>query len=180
VPREFGGLGLDVTQVSRLCEVLGHYCASTAMVFAMHQIQVACIVHHALGTAFFRDYVRELASRQLLIASATTELGIGGDVRQSICAVKTVESHFILEKQAPVISYGEEADAILVTAGGPDVPPPLVEQLAPGGRLLIPLGVRGAQTLTLVERGEAAGQLRHTPLGTARFVPLLGEHGFDA
>src|SRR5207237_1341448 len=36
-------------------------------------------------------------------------------------------------------------DAILVTAGGPDVPPPLVEQLAPGGRLLIPLGMRGAQ-----------------------------------
>jgi len=60
------------------------------------------------------------------------------------------------------------------------VPPPLVEQLARGGRLLIPLGVRGAQTLTLVERAGAGGELRHTPLGTARFVPLLGEHGFDA
>jgi protein-L-isoaspartate(D-aspartate) O-methyltransferase len=55
-----------------------------------------------------------------------------------------------------------------------------VEQLAPGGRLLIPLGVRGAQTLTLVERAAAGDQLRRTPLGTARFVPLLGEHGFDA
>jgi len=115
VPGEYGGLGLDVTQVSRLCEALGHYCASTAMIFAMHQIQVACIVHHALATAFFRDYVRELAARQYLLASATTELGIGGDVRQSICAAKTVDQHFILEKQAPVISYGEEADAILVT-----------------------------------------------------------------
>ena len=71
-------------------------------------------------------------------------------------------------------------DAILVTAGGPDVPPPLVAQLAPGGRLLIPLGVRGAQTLTLIERVGAGDELRHTPLGTARFVPLLGEHGFDA
>jgi len=58
------------------------------------------------------------------------------------------------------------------------VPPPLAEQLAPGGRLLIPLGERGAQTLTLVERSGA--ELRHTPLGDARFVPLLGEHGFDA
>src|SRR5204863_8161877 len=65
-------------------------------------------------------------------------------------------------------------DAILVAAGGPEVPPPLVEQLAPGGRLLIPLGVRGAQTLTLVERVGAGDALRHTPLGTARFVPLLG------
>jgi protein-L-isoaspartate(D-aspartate) O-methyltransferase len=71
-------------------------------------------------------------------------------------------------------------DAILVAAGGPELPPPLVEQLGPGGRLLIPLGVRGAQTLTLVERVGAGVELRRTPLGQARFVPLVGEHGFDA
>jgi acyl-CoA dehydrogenase len=115
VPTEFGGMGLEIAQVSRLCETLGQYCGSTAMIFAMHQIQVACLVHHGLGTPFFRDYLRELAARQYLIASATTELGIGGDVRSSLCAVKVVEDHFILEKQAPVISYGEAADAILVT-----------------------------------------------------------------
>lgn len=75
-------------------------------------------------------------------------------------------------------------DAILVAAGGPEVPAPLLEQLAPGGRLLIPLGERGggggggAQVLTLVERGSGA-EFRHTPLGPARFVPLVGEHGFD-
>jgi len=68
--------------------------------------------------------------------------------------------------------------AIVVAAGGPEVPPPLIEQLAPGGRMLIPLERGGAQTLTLVER--TAGDLRHTPLGGARFVPLVGEHGFDA
>jgi protein-L-isoaspartate(D-aspartate) O-methyltransferase len=71
-------------------------------------------------------------------------------------------------------------DAIVVAAGGPELPPPLVEQLRPGGRLLIPLGVRGAQTLTLVERVGAGAELRQTPLGQARFVPLVGEHGFDA
>jgi len=68
--------------------------------------------------------------------------------------------------------------AIVVAAGGPEVPPPLVEQLAPGGRMLIPLGVGAAQTLTLVERDQS--QLRQTKLGDARFVPLVGEHGFDA
>jgi protein-L-isoaspartate(D-aspartate) O-methyltransferase len=68
-------------------------------------------------------------------------------------------------------------DCILVAAGGPAVPAPLAEQLKAGGRLLIPLGTRGAQTLTLVERRGA--ELVHTPLGDARFVPLLGEHGFD-
>ncbi len=86
-------------------------------------------------------------------------------------------------------------DAILVAAGGPEVPPPLVAQLAPRGRLLIPLGARGAQTLTLVERlapKDGAGtpgspgapgpgiEVRYTALGAARFVPLVGEHGFDA
>jgi protein-L-isoaspartate(D-aspartate) O-methyltransferase len=73
-------------------------------------------------------------------------------------------------------------DAILVAAGGPEVPPPLIEQLAPNGRLLIPLGERGSQTLTLVERVRPGSppELRQTPLGSARFVPLLGEHGFDA
>ncbi len=73
-------------------------------------------------------------------------------------------------------------DAIVVAAGGPEVPPPLVEQLARGGRMLIPLGPGADQTLTLVERFGAAGQgeVRHTPLGDARFVPLVGEHGVDA
>jgi len=67
--------------------------------------------------------------------------------------------------------------AIVVAAGGPEIPPPLVEQLAPGGRLLMPLGGAGGQQLTLVER-TAAGIVQ-TPLGEARFVPLLGEHGLD-
>jgi protein-L-isoaspartate(D-aspartate) O-methyltransferase len=68
-------------------------------------------------------------------------------------------------------------DAILVAAGGPEIPPPLVEQLAPGGRMIIPLGARGAQKLTVVRRTAAGVQA--TPIGDARFVPLVGEHGFD-
>jgi acyl-CoA dehydrogenase len=115
IPVEFGGMGLEIGQVAKICEALGQYCASTAMIFAMHQIQVACIVHHALGMPFFRDYAREIAAKQHLVASATTELGIGGDTRSSNCAVKVVDNYFMLEKQAPVISYGAYAEAILVT-----------------------------------------------------------------
>jgi len=69
-------------------------------------------------------------------------------------------------------------DAIVVAAGGPEIPPPLLAQLAPGGRLLIPLGDRGSQRLTLVER--AGGAVRQRAIGEAHFVPLLGGHGFDA
>jgi len=69
--------------------------------------------------------------------------------------------------------------AILVAAGGPEVPQPLVDQLTPRGRMIIPLGAKGgAQTLTLVRR--SASGVEVTPLGAARFVPLVGEHGFDA
>jgi protein-L-isoaspartate(D-aspartate) O-methyltransferase len=68
--------------------------------------------------------------------------------------------------------------AILVAAGGPEVPQPLVDQLTPRGRMIIPLGLKGAQTLTLVRR--TASGIEVTVLGDARFVPLVGEHGFDA
>jgi acyl-CoA dehydrogenase len=115
VPTELGGMGLSIADLSKICEVLALYCGSTAMIFAMHQIQVACIVHHTLHDDFFREYARELVEKQFLIASATTELGIGGDVRSSICAVSVEGNRFTLDKQAPVISYAAAADAILVT-----------------------------------------------------------------
>jgi acyl-CoA dehydrogenase len=115
VPREYGGMGLNVLQVARLCEALGQYCGSSAMIYAMHLIQVACVVHHAQPSAYFRDYLRELAETQRLIASATTEVGVGGDLRTSLCAVEVSGGSFRLTKKAPVISYGEAADDILVT-----------------------------------------------------------------
>ncbi|HYC60990.1 MAG TPA: acyl-CoA dehydrogenase family protein [Thermoanaerobaculia bacterium] len=116
VPAQYGGLGLNIVQLGRICEALAHYCASTAMIFAMHQIQVACIVHHAGDSHYFARYLRELVDRQWLIASATTELGVGGDLRSSICAIEVDRDRFHLVKKAPVISYGEQADQILVTS----------------------------------------------------------------
>jgi protein-L-isoaspartate(D-aspartate) O-methyltransferase len=67
-------------------------------------------------------------------------------------------------------------DAILVSAASPSVPQPLLEQLADGGRLVIPLGNQDNQTLTLIEkRGE---EIRMSEATGVRFVPLLGEFGF--
>ena len=68
-------------------------------------------------------------------------------------------------------------DAIIVAAASPDVPAPLLEQLAPGGRLVIPIGDRHAQALTIVTIGED-GAVRRRPVGDASFVPLRGAHGF--
>jgi len=116
VTRDFGGMGLSMTQICRICEVLGHYCASTAMVYAMHQIQVACILHHGTESEYFRGYLRRMVQEQLLLASATTEVGVGGDLRSSICCIEVTGDRFTIEKKAPVISYAIDADAILVTA----------------------------------------------------------------
>jgi len=68
-------------------------------------------------------------------------------------------------------------DAILVTAGSPQVPSPLVEQLALGGRLIIPVGDRYTQTLTRVRQTPEG--LRHEYLGGCRFVKLIGRHGWQ-
>ena len=58
------------------------------------------------------------------MASATTELGVGGDLRSSLCAVEVRDDSFRLVKKAPVISYGAEADDILVTCRkAPDAAP---------------------------------------------------------
>jgi protein-L-isoaspartate(D-aspartate) O-methyltransferase len=63
-------------------------------------------------------------------------------------------------------------DGIIVTAAAPDVPPPLVEQLKPGGRLIIPVGEPGdVQTLTIVEKS-ANGCLSSRNVLLVAFVPL--------
>jgi protein-L-isoaspartate(D-aspartate) O-methyltransferase len=68
-------------------------------------------------------------------------------------------------------------DAILVAAASPEIPGPLLEQLGAGGRMVIPLGDRANQTLTLVERG-IDGLIATRTVADVRFVPLLGEFGF--
>lgn len=68
-------------------------------------------------------------------------------------------------------------DRILVAAGAPKVPEPLLEQLAPGGSLLIPEGQRQAQRLVLY-RKSARGELRRREGEEVGFVPLVGRHGW--
>lgn len=67
-------------------------------------------------------------------------------------------------------------DAIVVAAASPSVPEPLLDQLAPGGRMIIPIGDRDEQTLTRV--GKVGDRVEITPLSDVRFVPLLGQFGF--
>ena len=68
-------------------------------------------------------------------------------------------------------------DAILVSAGSPTIPQPLVDQLAEGGRMLIPLGGQDVQTLVVLTRKQ--GNIVREDMVPVRFVPLLGQHGWQ-
>lgn len=115
IPKRFGGEGLSLLEVAELCTILGQACGSTAMVYAMHQIKASSLVSHGGESQWHAGFMREMVAEQHLLASATTEGGIGGDLRNSICAVDVKDGRFTLEKDATVISYGLYADAILVT-----------------------------------------------------------------
>ncbi|CAG4888407.1 acyl-CoA dehydrogenase family protein [Paraburkholderia gardini] len=116
VPARFGGAGLSLADVAAICEILAQGCASTAMVYAMHQIQVACIEEHGSETPWQQNLLAQLVEQQWLLASATSEETIGGNMRTSACAVELDGARFRIEKLAPTISYGAHADGILVTA----------------------------------------------------------------
>jgi len=116
IPREYGGEGANLEDIAEICVGLGQQCASSAMMFAMHQIKLSSLISHAQTSEWHQAFMRRISAEQLLLASATTEGGIGGDLRNSICAVEVDGDRFRLEKDAPVISYATYADAILATA----------------------------------------------------------------
>jgi acyl-CoA dehydrogenase len=124
VPPALGGEGASVLDVIDHCYSLGTACASAAMIFAMHQIQVAILLRHARNSAWHQHLLRRLCNDQLLLASSTTENQTGGIMRASACAVETSGDDCTLVKHATVMSFGFEADGLLATARrSPDAAP---------------------------------------------------------
>lgn len=119
---EDGGLGASHEQLCEVGRVVAASCASTAMILMMHYSQALCLVRHASSEAL-QDFRKEASTEQFLLASATTEEGIGGDTRRSSCYVQEKDGRAQVIKRCPVISYGRYADAILLTARrGVDAP----------------------------------------------------------
>ncbi|MGY3133081.1 acyl-CoA dehydrogenase [Bradyrhizobium sp. USDA 4501] len=116
IPVEHGGEALGTMEIAELIVQLAQACGSSAMIYAMHQIKTSSFVSHGGASDWHLAYMRRIAAEQLLMASATTEAGIGGNLRNSICAVEVADGRFSLTKEATVISYGRHADAILATA----------------------------------------------------------------
>ena len=115
VPKEFGGAGANLQELTAMCFTLAQACSSSGMVLAMHLIQVACVARHSGKDKYFDDYQREIVERQLLLGSITSEVGVWGDTRTSICAVSRKDGRYTLEKDASTASYAVAADDMLVT-----------------------------------------------------------------
>jgi acyl-CoA dehydrogenase len=179
VPVELGGGGASLPAVAGASFELGRRCGASAMIFAMHQIQIACIVdHRGAGAPWFDDYLREVVAEEPLIASITSEVGTGGDMGKSVASVSDPDpdGHATFEKQAPTVSYGPYADAFLTTVRrAPDAEPG--DQVAvltrreqmemePQGTW-DPLGMRGTCSPGFIAKAEfSTEQILPTPFST--------------
>ncbi|HEY7934731.1 MAG TPA: acyl-CoA dehydrogenase family protein [Solirubrobacteraceae bacterium] len=186
VPAELGGTNVSFSTIAQACFELGQRCGASAMVFAMHQIQVATIVRHLKEGSWFEDYLRALVGEQRLVASVTSEIGTGGDMSRSIAAVSDAgDGGCSFEKQAPTVSYGAHADDLLVTLRR-------AEQAEPGDQVLAlvhkqqttleqtgswdPLGMRGTCSPGYVVRAQfSPEQVLDTPfavVSSESMVPI--------
>jgi protein-L-isoaspartate(D-aspartate) O-methyltransferase len=109
------------------------------------------------------ERIRPLAMRARKVLDSLGLLNVNIKVDDGTCG---------WEEEAPF-------DAIIVTAGAPEIPEALVKQLAPGGRLVLPVGNQISQTLIKVLKGQDGALSVEESIG-CRFVKLIGKHGWEA
>ena len=187
IPEEYDGGGVSFEAIATACFELGRRCGASAMVFAMHQIQIAAIARHVDGAPWFEAYLRRVAREQRLVASVTSEIGTGGDIGKSIAAVQPGDDEGMatFEKQAPTVSYGAYADDLLTTLRrAPDAEPgDQVVALSHKEQFTLeqtgtwdPMGMRGTCSPGYVVRAAfPVEQVLPTPfstVGTESMVPI--------
>ncbi len=113
----------STTELTSIGRILGGACGSTAMIWAMHHVQVACVQRYGAGEHRIVDSLEGLRSTGGVMASVTSEVGTGGDLLNSKTSCVPDGAKVMLTKDASTISYGASAGAFLITARrGPDSP----------------------------------------------------------
>lgn len=185
IPKSLGGHGTSLRRAAADCQMLGAACGSAGMVLAMHHIQVACLVRHSADEPWVAEFLRRAHRDQLLMASSTSEAKVGGSLRTSDTSFIVEGDRFSVTKEASAISYGTQADAILITArANPDAP--MGDQafavLERGDFELEPksvwdaMGMRGTESGAFILTGKARrDQIVRTPfadIAGATMVPV--------
>lgn len=118
-PGELGGLGCSTADLARITFHLARLSGSLGLIYAMHASQVLTLLRHG-QSPFFEDLIRRLAADQALVASGTSEKGLGGDIFTSLCTVEPADDGaFVVTKESPNISYLDHARLVLLTAMQP-------------------------------------------------------------
>jgi len=184
VPESHGGCGVGLRLLSQIGRRLGRGCGSTSMIWAMHEVQAATL---AAGTDPGSEAGLALArvvANQELIASVTSEAGIGGGLRTSRAPVVDAGAGAIsLEKTAPTVSYGESAQAYLITArrDADSAPDDQVVVFADREHVELeklsrwdPMGMRGTQSPGFVVRVNAPRtRVLDEPFGTLALAVMV-------
>src|SRR5205807_5331355 len=103
---------------------LARACGSTAMIWAMHQVQLACVQRHGGESGELTRRLAGSISDAGLVASVTSERGVGGDLRCSRTCCESRGARLSVVKHAPTVSYVGQATSFLITARrGPDSSP---------------------------------------------------------
>ena len=129
----FGGEGRSIADAAQVCYALGKVCSSTSMIYAMHSANVACVSNHRDENELYLSCLRRIGVNQMLLASSTTEGANGANVRSSTAAIMPEGEEVTLDRDASVVSYGADADAIVTTARRS----PELSAQRPGSRALL-------------------------------------------
>jgi acyl-CoA dehydrogenase len=158
LPAELGGLNLGLSDLVEVALALAQYCGSAAMVWSMHQIQLACLDRYA--SAGVRAWLNSSSAMQPLVASVTSEEGTEGELRRSVAALErgSRPNRVVLRKRATAVSYGQQADAFLVTARRYPAAPPSDQVLLLAPRGMTTVRVTGGWD-TLGMRGTASNAM---------------------
>ncbi|MBO0767949.1 MAG: acyl-CoA/acyl-ACP dehydrogenase [Solirubrobacterales bacterium] len=183
IPAELGGGGASLSDVSGAIRALAFHCASSALMLAMHSNEVGQLVQFG-DTPGLRALAGEVAEKQLLIANANSEVGLGGDATRSNCAVEEIEGVPSLNKHALACSYGQHADLLSATARRrPDAEPN--DQLVALMRRESLVIEEAGEWNTMGLRGTCSAPLRFSAkIDPALVYPVdfayMGEHGMMA
>jgi len=115
VPTEFGGEGASIGELATAVRALAYHCSASALVLAMHQIEIWYL--NLFGdTDDLRSMLRSVVTEGWLVANANSEVGLGGDVGRSFAAVEPDGDRIHLRKDVLAVSYGADADAMVLIA----------------------------------------------------------------
>ena len=121
-------------------------------------------------TAVLAELARRVCSVERFMSLGVTARRILEELGYTSAVVKMADGTYGWADEAPF-------DRIIVTAGGPAIPPPLVHQLAEGGRMVLPVGTPENQTLTVVDN--VGGEIHQRTHGECKFVKLVGKYAWE-